>query len=119
MPILLSSRCHCELRPSRHSDRCAVTWDITAPGARCTTRPQWPGLCRRGPWGATLPSPHGRAACLTLPGDTAGENLDIVVKKCAAAASAGRVPHHEPAGTRVSRDLIEWVERDTISERWP
>jgi hypothetical protein len=32
-------------------------------------------------WGATLSSPLGLSASLTLPGDSAGGNLDIVVKK--------------------------------------
>jgi hypothetical protein len=57
----------------------------------------WPEPLRGGLWGVTLSSPHGRAARLTLSGDTAGRKLDIVVKKCAAAASGRRAPYHAPA----------------------
>ena len=39
------------------------------------------GISPRWPVGAKLPAQHGHAVRLTLPGDTAGENLDIVVKK--------------------------------------
>ena len=44
------------------------------------------------------PSPQGRAARLTLPGDTAGGKLDIVGKKCATLAAEGCAPHHRAGG---------------------
>jgi len=90
--MLLSSHCPCEgetipaRRPVRgclehcRSRTSVMTW---AP---------WPGPRRGGPWAAKRLSQPGRTAYLTLPGDTAGGNLDIVVKKYAAAASDGRVP---------------------------
>src|SRR5262245_40210901 len=79
--MLLSRHCRCEIEaiPAPRPvlgvlGHCRSRGQLHDAGPVAGISPQWSV-------GAMLPAQHGHAACLTLPGDTAGENLDIVVKK--------------------------------------
>src|SRR5262245_56999167 len=63
-----------------------------------------------------LVPPHGRPAHLTLPGATAGAELDTVAQRMRA-RGFGRVhpPSRRGGGGVRSRDLLTWGKKSTIS----